>query len=324
MAEAPSDKPLVDGIREDLHAVRDRGLDRLDVDTKKQPRKPVPYLEWLAFAFCTTLGIPVYGRIAAIDALLRRALSAYAECGNQVHQELLDEVYLDPPGVGPQLPLDRMEQARNRRKSRVSPPEFTAYVGGVIDQFAPFLLDFAIAAIRNTTARQLPAAMLSTREPVQSAAPNEVAARRRRGRWVAAAIVGLVMAGLIVARLLGGTLTSHRHAPASTTAAATTAYGYVTCWPDTTKAIEGVWIDAPSGGSGWADWHTLPSQPNVAYFSRTLPHGGQYFVHVGCGGSSVRWELPVDSVNPVYGEGYRFTCYDTFTTDNPYSGQCRP
>lgn len=333
MAETGSNKPLVAGVIDDLHAVRDRGLDRLDVDTKKQPRKQLPYLEPLALAYCAARGIAAYGRVGAIRIVLHRGLAAFARRGYPAERTLIKQLLFDPAGTGPRLPLDRAEAVRAR--SQLKPAEFNTQVRTVFEQFGRFLVAYVRAAVRQAQARQArtsatvpPSSPSSAGVVLASPAPASADAgqpvrRRRPVRWAGVALVGLVIAGVVVAQLLVGTSAPPQGATPVASASATTITGYVECWPDTTKAVEGVWITADDGGSGWADWHPLPGQPNIARFSRTLPHGGSYLVHTGCGGSPMRWQLPLDSVTPVLGGGYYFTCYDTLADRNPYAGQCR-
>jgi hypothetical protein len=80
--------------------------------------------------------------------------------------------------------------------------------------------------------------------------------------------------------------------------------GYVQC---STTSVEGVWVVANNGGSGWAKWRGVDS--NVAYYWYRLPHGGQYSVHVGCGGSTSQWSTASQS-HAVSGRFNDFFCYD--------------
>jgi hypothetical protein len=73
-------------------------------------------------------------------------------------------------------------------------------------------------------------------------------------------------------------------------------------------AVEGVWIDAENGGSGWAQWAAMNS-PSIAHYSYALPNGGSYAVHVGCGGSPADWLTTPDS-NVVPGTVNDFLCHD--------------
>jgi hypothetical protein len=75
-----------------------------------------------------------------------------------------------------------------------------------------------------------------------------------------------------------------------------------------TMAVEGVWIAAENGGSGWAKWTAMSSASTVRY-SYSLPNGGSYAVHVGCGGSPADWLTTPDS-NVVAGTVNNFICYD--------------
>jgi hypothetical protein len=73
-------------------------------------------------------------------------------------------------------------------------------------------------------------------------------------------------------------------------------------------AVEGVWIVAENGGSGWAKW-TAVNSASTARYRYTLPNGGRYAVHVGCGGSPAHWQTTPDS-NVVSGIFNDFVCYD--------------
>jgi hypothetical protein len=52
-------------------------------------------------------------------------------------------------------------------------------------------------------------------------------------------------------------------------------------------SVEGVWIQANSGGSGFAALRNVNGY--TKNFSFALPHGGAWTVHVGCGGSPSAW-----------------------------------
>lgn len=92
-------------------------------------------------------------------------------------------------------------------------------------------------------------------------------------------------------------------APAS---AATTVSGYVTCVSQ--RSVVGVWVQAVNGGSGWASWSPQPENYSARY-QYSLPYGGQYAIHVGCGGTPARWATANYSDN-VGGTNNSFTCYD--------------
>jgi hypothetical protein len=88
-----------------------------------------------------------------------------------------------------------------------------------------------------------------------------------------------------------------------TAEAATTVGGTVECVDQ--RQVEGVYITAANGGSGWANrgsgWSTN--------FSYRLANGGAYKVTVGCGGSPSRWASSSSSRSYVSGNHY-FDCYD--------------
>lgn len=77
------------------------------------------------------------------------------------------------------------------------------------------------------------------------------------------------------------------------------------------SSVVGVWIQAERGGSGWASWGRINGVNYNAWYAYTLPYGGRYQVHVGCGGTPQRWGSNNKS-GYVYG-GRNFTCYDTWS-----------
>jgi hypothetical protein len=81
--------------------------------------------------------------------------------------------------------------------------------------------------------------------------------------------------------------------------------GYVQC---STMAVAGIWIVAKQGGSGWAKWAAFDSS-STARYTYSLPNGGQYAVHVGCGGSPAHW-LTTPYSKVVSGTFNDFICYD--------------
>ncbi len=91
------------------------------------------------------------------------------------------------------------------------------------------------------------------------------------------------------------------------------------------EQVEGVWIDAQNQGSGFANWYTTNSSGSEAGFKYTLPNGGEYNIHMGCGGSKQNWEN-VQTTEAGTGmvkddNNHYFICYDVPLT--PDYGQCR-
>jgi len=73
--------------------------------------------------------------------------------------------------------------------------------------------------------------------------------------------------------------------------------------------VEGVWIDAANGGSGWAPWVSSAAYPSYASYSYTLPYGGEYSVEIGCGGKPSAWTV-VEYSGFYGGTVNNFYCYD--------------
>ena len=114
-----------------------------------------------------------------------------------------------------------------------------------------------------------------------------------------------------LATALGGALVT-----APVAHAATTAYGTVTCVSQAN--VVGVWIQAESGGSGWASWNTTNRPPYQASYSKSLLNGGRYQVHVGCGGTSSAWNTNNRSGYVGSGVARNFTCYDVYNAYYAY------
>lgn len=303
-------------LARELNRCRQHGLDDLDLNLHKKPAVPkeeIAHLADLARAYRGAIGVTATTREAAIRRLLVDGLAAYAEQDTS-DSAFVQRFFFDASGTVPkkgptELQKDLTEELHVSDK-RLAERRTAAFI-----RFATFLITFV-----SKLSHVVPAVWV--REVVVPSSPTtgrRISALAQRAR-----VAGLLIVGITVVLLLASTSTALYRDVTVPSASATTVSGYVECWPDTTKEVEGVWIAAASGGSGWATWHALPGQPNIAWFSRTLPRGGEYFVHVGCGGTTMRWELPLNSVTALLGSGYYFTCYDTFVADNPSSGQCRP
>ena len=59
----------------------------------------------------------------------------------------------------------------------------------------------------------------------------------------------------------------------------------------------------------WAPWVSSAANPDHATYSYTLPHGGEYSLHVGCGGTTSSWKVAEYS-NFHGGTVNDFSCYD--------------
>jgi hypothetical protein len=87
--------------------------------------------------------------------------------------------------------------------------------------------------------------------------------------------------------------------------AGVTISGYVMCVDQ--LPVEGVWIVANSGGSGWAQG-SFGSSYN-ARFSYTLPNGGSWTIHTGCGGSPQSWRYLANGNVSTSRTNQSWTCY---------------
>jgi hypothetical protein len=94
--------------------------------------------------------------------------------------------------------------------------------------------------------------------------------------------------------------------PEVTATAATNISGSIQC---ESTSVEGVWIQSANGGSGWAPWVSSAARSYYATYSYTLPKGGEYSVHVGCGGTTSSWKVAEYS-NFYGGTVNDFYCYD--------------
>ena len=85
--------------------------------------------------------------------------------------------------------------------------------------------------------------------------------------------------------------------------------------------VVGVWVEGRSGGSWWADdFIPKTTDPSTASFVKLLPHGGQYQVRVGCGGTRADWRTT--NYSQYVDEGHHdFICDDPNTREIP--GTCR-
>ena len=80
-------------LARELGECRQRGLDRLDVDTPPQAPVRAEQLGRLAGDYCARTAPELHGRIACIKRLLRDALAAYGVRGNQAAAELIGMLF---------------------------------------------------------------------------------------------------------------------------------------------------------------------------------------------------------------------------------------
>lgn len=73
--------------------------------------------------------------------------------------------------------------------------------------------------------------------------------------------------------------------------------------------VVGIWVEAFSGGRGWADTNPVAGQPFDTSFQHTLPNGGVYMLSVGCGGTPKDWDVSTKS-GDLTRSGVSLTCYD--------------
>jgi hypothetical protein len=77
------------------------------------------------------------------------------------------------------------------------------------------------------------------------------------------------------------------------------------------RDVEGVYIDADKSKAGWAEWASLAGKENTASFRYKLDKGGNYSVHVGCGGMPSDWESSTWSDSVSSKEHHDFICHDS-------------
>lgn len=124
---------------------------------------------------------------------------------------------------------------------------------------------------------------------------NMKVAMQRVGRRVVCGVAGVAaVASLAVAA-------------APEAMASTGVGGSVSCV--TGRAVEGIWVVANSGGSNWARMNVAGGTSSAVSWSYTLPNGGSYSLHVGCGGSPSSWASTSTSGNYSGGSG-GMLCYD--------------
>ena len=261
-----------------------------------------------------------------MSALLKAVISAYARWGNVTQSHILYLLFFDPKGTPPRSPGARLKAAR--AYADLDEKRFGEYQRILFRDLAPFLDAFVTATIQQaaTQTTQLPPPEQDEEQDDEFEVEHDETGRQPPwGSWLPALLALVLAAGLVATTLI---IVIWRSSPpaAADHAGVTPAIitGYVECWPDATKPVEGVWIAATRGGSGWAQRHALPGRPNVDWFSYTLPYGGSYVVDVGCGGDKTHWEQALGTVNPVHGTGNYITCYDVPAQRDPTRPTCQP
>lgn len=75
------------------------------------------------------------------------------------------------------------------------------------------------------------------------------------------------------------------------------------------RDVEGVFVHANSGGGGWGIMTAPGGTTNAVGWHYTLPHGGSYYLDVGCGGTPQNWASDNYSNNYTGGSS-GLICYD--------------
>lgn len=132
----------INRLAAELGDCRQRGLDRLDVDTSPQKRVDAPALEQLAHHYCKRRSPRMHGRIAEIKRLLDDALGAYAQRGNESDAQLIRELFFPDPTISPTPGPGEMLKAA-KIKSGLDEKRFAEHRRRIMGVFAEFLLVFA-------------------------------------------------------------------------------------------------------------------------------------------------------------------------------------
>jgi len=175
----------------------------------------------------------------------------------------------------------------------------TAWAGRGQYTTLPFSMSPSATASASATASHTPSAAPSSTSPAPSASP--------------AAVVVTPTPTVLAQTVSLPTTQAQPTAPMPVTTpaeksgeAAAKVSGYVQCQ---SQAVEGVYIEASNGGSGWAPWVSSAARSSYATYSYTLANGGEYSVWVGCGGTPKRWTIATYS--SFYGGTVNdFLCYD--------------
>ena len=216
-----------DEIVDDLTTARYRGIDRLDIDTPKQPRRRVDHLERLAAEYCAAVGVEAgRGRTLQIARLLRDALAGYAEAGKTGAAAFLTDLFFDPPEAArPRLPGERLDAAMRKHATGQA---FKELREPLFREFAAFLIHVVADVVRSQARVQdrplTPAGILPDKAAELAASGAKIEASPSgqptplRGRLVsltsrrrAIAVAGLVLLILTGAVITWGVL-SHRGA----------------------------------------------------------------------------------------------------------------
>jgi len=86
------------------------------------------------------------------------------------------------------------------------------------------------------------------------------------------------------------------------------------------RPVVGVWVVAMSSPSGFAT-HT-PVGRSIQDFTYTLRRGGNYLLHVGCGGSRNQWAT-TNSSPQLAGTPHRLICFDTPTSASGHASKLK-
>jgi hypothetical protein len=135
------DADLVHKIASELAAVRQRGVDSIDLKSSKQSPLELPELECLAGDHAARVGTQLPGRLAQVRRLLRDSLQEFAEAGHPSNARFVEALFFDPEDSDKRtLPGDRLNAVK--RKTGLSESAFEDKRRTVFREYAEFVALF--------------------------------------------------------------------------------------------------------------------------------------------------------------------------------------
>lgn len=144
VVSTPETRPEAGQFAAELGECRQRGLDRLDVDTPPQAPIKAEEIERLAREYCTRTAPELHGRIACIKRLLRDALAAYGARGNQADAELITTLFFGEATTSRSMNASEMLKLAMNKHGVSDEKKFREDRRRALGKFAEFLPVFVL------------------------------------------------------------------------------------------------------------------------------------------------------------------------------------
>src|SRR5262249_27668096 len=151
MAEHYGETPaLVGRVARELATCRQRGLDWLDLNTRRQPPIQAPTLQWLAQRYAICRSLTMQDRISQIKILIRDALEELSRQDSEPDARLIRDLFFGDSTQPRAMHAGELLERAQRNYGEPDEVRFRERRQAALRAFADFLMQFVDGAERDS------------------------------------------------------------------------------------------------------------------------------------------------------------------------------